>query len=126
MCFGRRSGLTVYKARSPAAVGERGGVVGVAIGMLADMPQRTQRLHDQLGTLLDDLREVDDAETVRSDVPELEALQAELARILEEPAPPSSALVDRLRAALERFETRHPKLTLLTGRLADSLSDLGV
>ncbi|MDP6979962.1 MAG: DUF4404 family protein [Myxococcota bacterium] len=80
-----------------------------------------------MGQLLGELRNVDDADAVRSDVPELEEVQAELARILEEPAaPPTSAVVERLRAALERFEERHPKLTMFTGRIADSLSDLGL
>ncbi len=87
------------------------------------MPERTRKLHDQLGELLNELRSVDDADAVRGDVPELEELQQELGRILEEP--PTSALTDRLRAALERFEERHPKLTMLTGRIADTLSDMG-
>ncbi len=93
------------------------------------MPERTRRLHDQLGELLGQLRGVDDADAVRGDVPELEAVQAELARILEEPAEPvtpGSPLAERLRAMLEGFEERHPKLTMITGRIADSLSDLGL
>lgn len=88
------------------------------------MPERTRKLHAQLGKLLGELQDVDDADDVRGDVPELEAVQAELERILEEPPPP--ALTDQLRAALERFEERHPKLTLLTGRIADTLSEMGL
>ncbi|MBW2726786.1 MAG: DUF4404 family protein, partial [Deltaproteobacteria bacterium] len=30
------------------------------------------------------------------------------------------------RAAVERFEDRHPELTKMIGRVADSLSDMGI
>ena len=38
----------------------------------------------------------------------------------------SSSLRDRLTNTLERFEKSHPRLTEIIGRVADSLSDLGI
>jgi hypothetical protein len=39
-------------------------------------------------------------------------------------APPS--LADRLNEAIESFEGKHPKLTGIVGRIADTLSDMGI
>jgi len=50
----------------------------------------------------------------------LEALDPEHEREL------SRSLRDRLTASLERFETSHPRLTEIVGRVADALSDLGI
>ena len=38
----------------------------------------------------------------------------------------SDTLRGQLRAAVERFEDRHPELTKLIGRVADSLSEMGI
>ncbi len=38
----------------------------------------------------------------------------------------SDSLIERLNDALERFEGSHPRLTQIVGRIADSLSDLGI
>lgn len=38
----------------------------------------------------------------------------------------SETLGGRLRAAVERFEDRHPELTSVIGRVADSLSEMGI
>ena len=36
------------------------------------------------------------------------------------------SLIERLRAGLEALEDRHPRLTAVVGRVADSLADLGI
>ena len=43
-----------------------------------------------------------------------------------EPPPTHRALLDRLRAATERFEESHPDLTAVTNRIADLLSRMGI
>jgi len=90
------------------------------------MPHRTARLHEHVGELLGELRGVENAHEVRDELIELEAVQAELGRILADNEPPGSAPIERLRRALAQFEDRHPNLTLLSGRVADALSDLGL
>jgi len=42
------------------------------------------------------------------------------------PGEAPESLVDQLNDALERFEGSHPRLTQLVGRIADSLSDIGI
>lgn len=63
--------------------------------------------------------------------PDARALLAELSgdieRLLAEDEPGAAApLADRLRAATERFEESHPALTAVVGRLAETLSNLGI
>lgn len=61
--------------------------------------------------------------------PEARRLLSELAddieALLAQPAA-SGPLVERLRAATERFEESHPDLTAVVGRLADLLANLGI
>ena len=84
-----------------------------------------RRLREELAELHQELSRS------RSVDPEARALLVELARDIEallersEPAgePP---LVERLRAATERFEESHPALTEAIGRIADQLARLGI
>ena len=87
------------------------------------MPQRA--LRDELEHLHRELSESPSLD------PEARALLAEVAadieRLLADDAGGSGApLADRLRAATERFEETHPKLTTVVGRLADALANLGI
>lgn len=87
-------------------------------------PERTRKLHDAVTALVDRLRseeeEVDDA------LPELEQLHAELGELLEAQSATPHSLGERLRATLDRFESRHPRTTMMIGRIADALSEAGL
>jgi len=50
-----------------------------------------------------------------------DALQAE-----EQPAADRQPLVGRLQEAVERFESTHPSLTAVLGRLIDGLAQMGI
>ena len=67
----------------------------------------------------------------------LERLQRELAEgpeldpegralLAEEERDAPDSLVERLRSAADRFEESHPALTVVVGRLADALANLGI
>ncbi|REJ73639.1 MAG: DUF4404 family protein [Planctomycetota bacterium] len=67
--------------------------------------------------------------------PELRVLLARLAEdiddVLHPAAPPpetteNDSLVDRVKHAAEHFEESHPQLAALIGRMAESLSQLGI
>ena len=89
------------------------------------MPER--ELRDTLETLRRELR------TSRELDPEARHLLTELAGDLdalldqeEAEREPGGPLAERLREATERFEESHPELTLVVGRLADLLANLGI
>lgn len=89
----------------------------------------SQRLHDVLRDLHKALETTQDLDA--SDREELDAAIAEIRATLDSTqkqnqAADAETLRGRLGAAVERFEGRHPELTQLVGRLADSLSELGV
>lgn len=85
-----------------------------------------QSLHDTIHDLHEALGTTENLE---------ESERAELASAIEEirnalgdagaEAPPDG-LRGRLRAAIARFEDRHPELTKIIGRVADSLSEMGI
>ena len=91
------------------------------------MPEKTRKLQKTLEELHAEL-----------DRAELDAeLRSELRRTADEirdalassgtTAPDLPATIgDRLRAAIERFEQEHPKLTLATGRVVDALAEMGL
>ena len=59
----------------------------------------------------------------------LEGVLGEVSKILESEAAESSAgseLFVELREFAERFEESHPSMALILGRIADSLSQLGI
>jgi hypothetical protein len=88
----------------------------------------TERLHDAMRDLHKALGTMQDLD--ESDRDELTAAIAEIRATLDSTeqdlADSDGTIRGRLVAAVERFEDRHPKLTQLVGRLADSLSELGV
>ena len=44
----------------------------------------------------------------------------------EQPAADRQSLVERLQEAVERFESTHPSLTAVLGRLIDGLAQMGI
>jgi hypothetical protein len=44
----------------------------------------------------------------------------------DDPSKDQNTIGGRLRSAIERFEDRHPDLTKIMGRIANSLSDMGI
>ena len=87
-------------------------------------PERTRQLREAVSDLVAQLRS--DDEGIDGALPELERLHDELEGLLAEQAPPPASLGERLRATLDRFESRHPRTTMMVGRIADSLSEMGL
>ena len=87
-------------------------------------PERTRQLHQAVSGLLERLRT--DEEDVERALPELEQLHRELESLLAQEEALPRSLTDRLRAILERFESRHPRTALMVGRIADQLSEMGL
>ena len=87
-------------------------------------PERTRELHNSLSDLLTSLR----AEEDQSDatLQELEQLHSEIGQLLEKRDATTAPVAGRLRAALDRFEAKHPRTALLVGRIAESLSEMGL
>lgn len=87
-------------------------------------PERTRELHETLSDLLTRLR----AEEQQSDATllELERLHSEIGELLARRDPTTAPVAGRLRTALEQFEAKHPRTALLVGRIADSLSEMGL
>jgi hypothetical protein len=87
------------------------------------VPRRA--LSDELEHLQRELAETTtlDAETREL----LGEMAADIERLLAQDESGGAApLAERLRAATERFEETHPKLTAVVGRLADALANLGI
>lgn len=87
----------------------------------AELRATLEQLHQNLG----DIEPIDD-ETRQLVV----TLTADLHRLLQHSGDLSSAetapLSEQLRSLVLRFETDHPQLTGLMGRMADSLANLGI
>ncbi len=80
---------------------------------------------EELRAVLDTSDELDpaDRDALRSAAAEIhEALEGGASA----DAAPQSDLRARLTQAVERFEGRHPKLTHVVNRVAESLSDIGI
>jgi hypothetical protein len=88
-------------------------------------PERTRKLHEAVAGLLARLRE-DDEGVPEAALPDLERLHDELAELIEEQKPAEAGLADQLRETLERFESEHPRTTMMVGRIADALSEMGL
>ena len=90
------------------------------------MPGADHRLREALGQVHELLETSHDLEA--EDRAELTATLREIQTALTDGAEEtdSGSIVDQLRAAVSRFEDRHPRLTELIGRIADSLSELGI
>ncbi len=90
------------------------------------MEESKQSLQDALRDLHAALEQTEDLDA--SDRDELTSAIGEIRDALGDPAAESESgtLRGRLRAAVERFEDRHPELTKVIGRVADSLSEMGI
>lgn len=83
---------------------------------------RLQRLLEDIRAELADARKLDD-ESRRT----LHELADELERLAgREEEGAFAAMPDRLREAMLRFETEHPRLSALLGQVSDTLGKLGI
>ena len=90
------------------------------------MPDRElTRLLDELQAELDSNPDLSDAERAA-----LEELRSRLGGVLDSGRPSADykgeGLSDPLRNYVDRFETSHPTLTMILGRIADALSKMGI
>ena len=90
------------------------------------MEKPKQSLHDAIRDLHDVLGATEDLEERERE--ELASAIEEIRDALRDPEAgrQSDSMRGRLRAAIERFEDRHPELTKMIGRVADSLSEMGI
>ena len=90
------------------------------------MAESTQKLHDAIRDLHQVLETTENL--TDEDRAELESVIGEIREVLGDPesAPRPDTLRGRLTAAVERFEDRYPELTKVIGRVADSLSEMGI
>jgi hypothetical protein len=90
------------------------------------MAESTQKLHDAIRDLHQVLETTENL--TDEDRAELESAIGEIREVLGDPESASGpdTLRGRLTAAVERFEDRYPELTKVIGRVADSLSEMGI
>ena len=99
--------------------------MGSSARLVGMSPERTRQLHEAVSALVERLRSEEEEDVDRA-LPELERLHRQLESLLAQEAPPPSLLTKQLRAAVDRFEARHPRTALMVGRIADSLSEMGL
>jgi hypothetical protein len=87
----------------------------------SQLREHLERLH----TELEETDSVDD-EARRLLVEVMQDIRAVLDRSDDEPASSNPSLADRLAEATQRFEESHPTLAAMVGRVADTLSNLGI
>ncbi len=93
-------------------------------GMLMD-PQQLRAMLEQLHAEIGNAQSVDEGE--RELLKHLMAdIQTVLARSGEGAPPQYQPLIQRLGEAVKQYEASHPTLTLLMGRVLDTLSNAGV
>jgi hypothetical protein len=87
-----------------------------------------QQLRDRLQQLHQELQQVETVDA--QDREELQKLGADIRKLLDSQedhqANPDEGFVERLREGIERFEAKHPDLTLMMGQLADMLARMGI
>ena len=87
---------------------------------------------DHIAGLIETLdKEIENAQSLSArDLELLQDLRRDIEKILERSAKPtsveSSDVVNRLRAATDRFEVAHPNLTAAIAHIIDSLVKLGI
>ncbi len=87
----------------------------------SQLREHLERLH----TELEETDSVDDeARRLLAEV--MQDIRAVLDRSDEAPASSGPSLADRLAEATQRFEESHPTLAATIGRVADTLSNLGI
>ncbi len=93
-------------------------------GMLMD-PQQLRAMLEQLHAEIENAQSVDEGEREL-----LEHLMADIRTVLarsgEEAPPQYQPLIQRLGEAVKQYEASHPTLTMLMGRVLDTLSNVGV
>lgn len=84
------------------------------------------RLREALGEVHDLLENT--RELASEDRAELRSAMRDIQNALSEGSTDtlSGSIAEGLRAAVGRFEDRHPRLTEVIGRIADSLSEMGI
>ena len=90
------------------------------------MEESKPSLHDAIRDLHDVLGATENLQA--SEREELASAIEEIRNALGDPEieRPPDTLRGRLRAVVVRFEDRHPELTKMIGRVADSLSEMGI
>jgi hypothetical protein len=98
--------------------------VGPAEEVSMPKAQLSERIREILGEL-EQIEAVDqDARDRLASV--LEDIRAAVAESGEEAPDEHASLLERLNEAAQHFEESHPNLTAMVGRVADSLSNLGI
>ena len=86
------------------------------------------QLRERIQELLDELDQIEAGDSEARD--HLESVVHDIREAVEETAPEEGegheSLIDRLNEATRHFEESHPRLTAMVGRVADSLSNLGI
>jgi chromosome segregation ATPase len=87
-----------------------------------------EQLRTRIEELLEELERTDavDAEARDRLTRVLEEIRGAVDRNADEEREEGESLVDRLNEAKRQFEESHPTLTAMVGRIADSLSSLGI
>jgi hypothetical protein len=90
---------------------------------VSEQEQSVDEILSELDTMIEGSQDIASEQRER-----LSGAVAQIREALEhgEHASEPGSLMDRLREALEGWEDRHPRLTAMVGRVADSLSDLGI
>jgi hypothetical protein len=84
--------------------------------------QEMEELLAQLRKEVAGARELNEGQRAR-----MVALQAQLEESLAaEEAPPAARLRDVLRGQIDEFQREHPTLTMVLGRILDSLNKMGI
>jgi hypothetical protein len=107
----------VYSGMSLAEFGVR--VSGRGVG---SMPR--EQLRKSIQHLQDEL--ADGEPLSKDDRAQLETVLGEVSGILDSDDAPPGRSFDELPTLAERFESSHPNLAVVLGRIADSLSQLGI
>ena len=85
-----------------------------------------QKLKELLATLHQELEQVDSVDTTTEAV--LSNLRADMQRLLDQKAGTThedASLVERMKEAVDHFETGHPKLSMTIQHVLDSLANMG-
>jgi hypothetical protein len=89
------------------------------------MGDADRQLHEALNEVHELLE--DTADLQEEDRAELRSAIREIRVALDAGAESDAGSIrERLKAAVERFEESHPRLTEMVGRIADSLAELGI
>lgn len=87
-----------------------------------------EQLHNRIQELLDEIEQLEAIDAAARDrlADVLQEIRAAVEENSEEPDEEGDSLTDRLKEATRDFEESHPTLTAMVGRIAESLSNLGI